>query len=415
MRRHGLQCPLDPYQVGSWILFAGLVSGCYVFYMPFIDNLAVRWTLVAIYTVLVVFVFGLAFFTSWTDPSDSGLFGATDGDYYCALCQANVSRCSKHCRACDRCVVGFDHHCKWLNNCIGSKNYRQFFFLVAFTVSMLLVQFGWGIYLFARCFYDSSTMDALIQDKYAGVNFNGYKVGLAVYLVFLLAAILMLGELLFFHIILVSKGMTTYDYIIAQRDQKLAAAAATRPASQGLLGCKNNQVYDEGQLTTRRKVKVHINPCAALKTEKIGQPVRNNSKPTEPAALSEEQLHDGDSGQKSDSDSPDFDKSIIYGKAVVSESSDCSSKFASTAAPPFVEGLRAAVELVPPPLRVPEQYVAPEFQNSEPRRRSVAGSSLKSDAEPSEARSSLRAPSELPPLKNVVPRLAPPPRSPGRD
>ncbi|MCB0370870.1 MAG: hypothetical protein KDD45_15965 [Bdellovibrionales bacterium] len=28
-----------------------------------------------------------------------------------------------HCKRCRRCVEFFDHHCKWLNNCIGAKNY----------------------------------------------------------------------------------------------------------------------------------------------------------------------------------------------------------------------------------------------------------------------------------------------------
>ena len=29
----------------------------------------------------------------------------------------------KHCIICDKCCKDFDHHCFWLDNCIGKKNY----------------------------------------------------------------------------------------------------------------------------------------------------------------------------------------------------------------------------------------------------------------------------------------------------
>ncbi|MEE6478996.1 hypothetical protein FKM82_012089 [Ascaphus truei] len=34
---------------------------------------------------------------------------------------------TKHCWDCDRLVDNFDHHCIWLNNCVGGKNYWFFF------------------------------------------------------------------------------------------------------------------------------------------------------------------------------------------------------------------------------------------------------------------------------------------------
>eukprot|EP01112_Ceratiomyxa_fruticulosa_P022021 TRINITY_DN7953_c0_g1_i1.p1 TRINITY_DN7953_c0_g1~~TRINITY_DN7953_c0_g1_i1.p1 ORF type:complete len:602 (-),score=83.07 TRINITY_DN7953_c0_g1_i1:56-1861(-) len=46
---------------------------------------------------------------------------------------------SKHCSACNHCVVLFDHHCTWLDGCVGGGNIREFalFVLCMFTLQVL--------------------------------------------------------------------------------------------------------------------------------------------------------------------------------------------------------------------------------------------------------------------------------------
>ncbi|OLY85528.1 Palmitoyltransferase SWF1 [Smittium mucronatum] len=46
-----------------------------------------------------------------------------DGVYYqkkvCYTCKTLKPPRSKHCSACDKCIAIYDHHCVWINSCVG--------------------------------------------------------------------------------------------------------------------------------------------------------------------------------------------------------------------------------------------------------------------------------------------------------
>ncbi|KAF9126733.1 Palmitoyltransferase zdhhc15 [Mortierella sp. 14UC] len=60
---------------------------------------------------------------------------------WCDLCQiVKPDRCH-HCKECDQCVLRMDHHCPWVNSCIGYNNLK-FFYLFIMYASFLAI---WAI------------------------------------------------------------------------------------------------------------------------------------------------------------------------------------------------------------------------------------------------------------------------------
>lgn len=74
-----------------------------------------------------------------------------------------VSKSSFHCHTCDRCVSNFDHHCKYLNNCIGGKNYHNFIRLLINVTLYCLTIIGQGIWIFILANQDQNFNNNIIS------------------------------------------------------------------------------------------------------------------------------------------------------------------------------------------------------------------------------------------------------------
>jgi hypothetical protein len=60
-------------------------------------------------------------------------------DNVCVYDEILKSETSFHCQICNRCVELFDHHCPFINNCLGSNNHKYFLIFLASYVCFLLV------------------------------------------------------------------------------------------------------------------------------------------------------------------------------------------------------------------------------------------------------------------------------------
>mmetsp|Transcript_103426 Transcript_103426/g.163186 ORF Transcript_103426/g.163186 Transcript_103426/m.163186 type:complete len:288 (-) Transcript_103426:12-875(-) len=61
-------------------------------------------------------------------PIDDGveLQALPDGVRQCTKCKAPKPPRAHHCSICQRCIQRMDHHCPWVNNCVGARNQKHF-------------------------------------------------------------------------------------------------------------------------------------------------------------------------------------------------------------------------------------------------------------------------------------------------
>jgi len=243
VRTHGFEKPFDAHQVASWFVFGYFAVFYAVFYAP-IHTDAAGIVCTALYVLCVIGTVATNLMVVKTDPVDPGAKAKRAADAagtvaptpedtspynFCYLCNAHVHKRSKHCRRCDKCVDVFDHHCPWLNTCVGAINYRYFLSLLVATLSLTLLQVVTALHAILRL---ATSRDAALADLHAvydGFPAVAYLVLHIFTLVLVALAWLGLMQLFTFHIGLIYTGVTTYEFIVAQRN-KIKARDAERGA-----------------------------------------------------------------------------------------------------------------------------------------------------------------------------------------
>jgi len=165
------------------------------------------------------------FLATISDPTDEMVYtkgrGTENATYraFCSICDCNVSLTAKHCGQCNRCVENFDHHCKWLNNCVGKSNYRLFALLIAVLELISGLVAIYAALLIINAFTDDDFKQRL-EETYSEGDFITVVTALALLFFANISVLLANGQLILLHIWLRHKGITTYDYIMLRRAQK---------------------------------------------------------------------------------------------------------------------------------------------------------------------------------------------------
>jgi len=179
---------------------------------------------IVVYIVIFVVGFISMIYTETVDPIREQAQDVSQLDRNRMVCQycdneKEMKSTTKHCHLCNKCVSHFDHHCIFLNTCIGARNYWTFFTLISCIVVLQILHIVYQILLLVRIANDDDAVEERL-DKIA-LDKTSYSALAGILLIFPVVVLAAVGSLLGFHIYIKAIGTTTFLWIKAKRRMRL--------------------------------------------------------------------------------------------------------------------------------------------------------------------------------------------------
>ncbi|CAF1488227.1 unnamed protein product [Adineta ricciae] len=242
-RRNGFSLPLYYVQILALVLIVFIILMNYLTLCVNIPTHPWQWLSIVLSSVIILPFSVIFIVLILSDPAEDSVKNQNRGprtdfdrrvhqhvitNYYCNICDANVTEKAKHCSSCNKCVYAFDHHCIWLNNCIGGKNYRRFLTMLTLLVIGTLFVFINSLLQFIGSFLTSPSAISLnpyyAPDRYAVLMIPASQIAFQVIsgivAIICLVTFAMAGYLLGFHIFLCYHGFSTYDFVMKRRHNR---------------------------------------------------------------------------------------------------------------------------------------------------------------------------------------------------